>query len=152
MKRYKILFLCHGNICRSPMAEFIMKDLVKKRNLQDRFIIDSAAVTTEEIGNSIYPPAKRKLYEKGIPFDDHRARLITKKEVEENDMVFVMDNSNLWYLRRILGGEPGANVSLMMECAGTRRDVADPWYTGDFETTYRDLTQACTALIDSLEL
>ena len=92
MKRYKILFLCHGNICRSPMAEFIMKDLVKKRNLQDRFIIDSAAVTTEEIGNGIYPPAKRKLYEKGIPFDDHRARLITKKEVEENDMVFVMDN------------------------------------------------------------
>lgn len=152
MKRYKVLFLCHGNICRSPMAEFIMKDLVRKRNLQDRFIIDSAAVTTEEIGNSIYPPAKRKLYEKGIPFDDHRARLITKKEVEENDMVFVMDNSNLWYLRRILGGEPGANVSLMMECAGARRDVADPWYTGDFETTYRDLTQACTALIDSLEL
>lgn len=120
--------------------------------MQDRFIIDSAAVTTEEIGNGIYPPAKRKLYEKGISFDDHRARLITKKEVEENDMVFVMDNSNLWYLRRILGGEPGANVSLMMECAGTRRDVADPWYTGDFETTYRDLTQACTALIDSLEL
>lgn len=152
MKRYKVLFLCHGNICRSPMAEFIMKDLVRKRNLQDRFIIDSAAVTTEEIGNSIYPPAKRKLYEKGIPFDDHRARLITKKEVEENDMVFVMDNSNLWYLRRILGGEPGANVSLMMECTGVRRDVADPWYTGDFETTYRDLTQACTALIDSLEL
>ena len=152
MKRYKVLFLCHGNICRSPMAEFIMKDLVRKRNLQDRFIIDSAAVTTEEIGNSIYPPAKRKLYEKGILFDDHRARLITKKEVEENDMVFVMDNSNLWYLRRILGGEPGANVSLMMERTGVRRDVADPWYTGDFETTYRDLTQACTALIDSLEL
>ncbi len=152
MDKKKILFLCHGNICRSPMAEFIMKSLVAGRGLQHKYCIDSAAVTTEEIGNGIYPPAKRKLYEKGIPFDDHRARLITKNEVEENDMVFVMDNSNLWYLRRILGGEPGANVSLMMECAGTRRDVADPWYTGDFETTYRDLTQACTALIDSLEL
>ena len=125
-----------------------MKDLVKKRNLQDRFIIDSAAVTTEEIGNGIYPPAKRKLYEQGIPFDDHRARLITKKEVEENDMVFVMDNSNLWYLRRILGGEPGANVSLMMECAGTTRDVADPWYTGDFSATWADILEGCQRILE----
>ncbi len=152
MEQLKILFLCHGNICRSPMAEFIMKDLVRSRGLQDYFLIDSATVTTEEIGNAIYPPAKRKLYEKGIPFDDHRARLITKKEIEDYyDMVFVMDTSNLWYLRRILGGEPGPKIRLMMECSGERRDVQDPWYTGDFETTYRDLVRACSDLLDSLK-
>lgn len=144
----KIMFLCHGNICRSPMAEYIMKDIVRKAGLEDQFMITSGAVSDEEWGNPIYPPAQRKLREKGIPFGHHSAHKISAKEFAEQDVVVVMDRSNLRWLSRIVGDMTG--VHLMMEYAGEMRDVADPWYTGDFETTYNDIVEGCKGLLSSL--
>ncbi len=156
----KIIFLCHGNICRSPMAEYVMKDLVKKAGAGEQFQISSGAVSTEEIGNDIYPPAQRKLREKGILFGHHSAHKITPSEFREQDLVVVMDRSNLRLLKRIVedyeSAEPGnslngsgivGKVHLMMEFAGESRDVADPWYTGDFEQTYQDVVAGCSALL-----
>lgn len=142
------MFLCHGNICRSPMAEYIMKDIVRKAGLEDQFMITSGAVSDEEWGNPIYPPAQRKLREKGIPFGHHSAHKISAKEFAEQDVVVVMDRSNLRWLSRIVGDMTG--VHLMMEYAGEMRDVADPWYTGDFETTYNDVVKGCKGLLSSL--
>lgn len=156
---YRILFICHGNICRSPMAEFIMKSLVREAGLEKDFHIESAAVSAEEIGNGIYPPARRCLSAHGIPFDSTRtAWQLTPREYGRFDLLIYMDRSNLRWLRRILGGgqgngrgfDPEGKIHLMMEYAGLTRDVADPWYTDDFETTYRDLTTACTALLRQL--
>lgn len=144
----KIMFLCHGNICRSPMAEYIMKDIVRKAGLEDQFMITSGAVSDEEWGNPIYPPAQRKLREKGIPFGHHSAHKISAKEFAEQDVVVVMDRSNLRWLSRIVGDMTG--VHLMMEYAGEMRDVADPWYTGDFETTYNDVVEGCKGLLSLL--
>jgi len=144
----KIMFLCHGNICRSPMAEYVMKDIVRKAGLEDQFMITSGAVSDEEWGNPIYPPAQRKLREKGIPFGHHSAHKISAKEFAEQDVVVVMDRSNLRWLSRIVGDMTG--VHLMMEYAGEMRDVADPWYTGDFETTYNDVVEGCKGLLSSL--
>lgn len=144
----KIMFLCHGNICRSPMAEYIMKDIVRKAGIEDQFMITSGAVSDEEWGNPIYPPAQRKLREKGIPFGHHSAHKISAKEFAEQDVVVVMDRSNLRWLSRIVGDMTG--VHLMMEYAGEMRDVADPWYTGDFETTYNDVVEGCKGLLSSL--
>ena len=148
----RILFLCHGNICRSPMAEFIMKDLVHKANLDHRFVIDSAAVTTEEIGNPIYPPARRKLQEHQIPFDDHRAHKVTKAEFDSYDLVIIMDQSNLHILSRIVGRDNLDKVHLMMEYAGSTRDVDDPWYSGDFERAYQDILAGCKGLLKVLSI
>lgn len=142
------MFLCHGNICRSPMAEYVMKDIVRKAGLEDQFMITSGAVSDEEWGNPIYPPAQRKLREKGIPFGHHSAHKISAKEFAEQDVVVVMDRSNLRWLSRIVGDMTG--VHLMMEYAGEMRDVADPWYTGDFETTYNDVVKGCKGLLSSL--
>ena len=144
----KIIFLCHGNICRSPMAEFVMKKLVREAGREEEFEIDSMAVSSEEIGNPIYPPAKAKMREKGIPFDDHRAHKITPAEFAGADLVVIMDESNRRLLRRIVGEDADSGkVRMMMEFAGERRDVADPWYTGDFEATYRDVVDGCRGII-----
>ena len=144
----RILFLCHGNICRSPMAEFIFKDLVRKNGLEDQFYIESAAVSTEEIGNSIYPPAKRCLNAHGIPFDKNKtARQITRADYDRFDLIIYMDRMNLRWLKYIIPDDPQKKFRLMMSFTGQDRDVADPWYTGDFETTYRDITSAAKALI-----
>jgi Protein-tyrosine-phosphatase len=150
-KIYKILFICHGNICRSPMAEFIFKDLIRSRGLEDRFYVESAAVSTEEIGNSIYPPAKRCLNAHGIPFDKNKtARQITRADYDRFDLIIYMDRMNLRWLRYIIPDDPQRKVRLMMSFAGRDRDVADPWYTGDFETTYRDITDASEMLLKEL--
>ena len=164
----KIIFLCHGNICRSPMAEYVMKDLIRKRGLENEFEVTSGAVSDEEWFNPIYPPAQKKLHEKGISFGNHSAHKISIEEFNAQDLVIVMDQSNLRWLRRIVGDfcsvDAGAplkssgikgKVHLMMDFAdsdsGSARDVADPWYTGDFEQTYQDVLAGCNGLLDLLE-
>ena len=147
----KILFVCHGNICRSPMAEFIFKDKIRSRGLNEQFYVESAAVSTEEIGNSIYPPAKRCLNAHGIPFDTSKtARQITRADYDRFDLIICMDRMNLRWLKYIIPNDPDNKVRLMMSYAGQDRDVADPWYTGDFETTYRDLTEATGKLLEAV--
>ena len=143
----KILFLCHGNICRSTMAEFIFKDLVEKAGLSDVFVIDSAATSSEEIGSDVYPPARRKLEEKGVFCGHHRARRLTPEDYDKWDYIILMDEENLRGLKRIIPGDSKGKVSMLMSWAGEDSDVADPWYTGDFETTYRDVLKGCTALL-----
>ena len=140
----KVLFLCHGNICRSPMAEFVMKDLVKKAGRENEFHIASAAVSREEIGNPVYPPARRELARHGIGCADHAAHQITRKELEEYDCIYYMDASNARYLRRLFGEDAAKCRPLL------NRDVADPWYTGDFEETWNDVVEGCTAILEEL--
>ena len=129
----KVLFCCHGNICRSPMAEFVMKDLVKKAGMADRFEIASAATSTEEIGNPVYPPARRKLAEHGIGCAGKTARQLRRDDYHTYDYLVGMDHANLRNMHRICGGDPAGKISLLMEHTARPGDVADPWYTGDFE-------------------
>ena len=148
----KVLFVCHGNICRSPMAEFILKALVKARGLEDRLHIESAAVSTEEIGNPIYPPAKRCLQQHGVWFSpEKRARQVTKADYDRFDRIICMDASNLRLIRRIIPSDPEGKIHLMMSYTGVGREVADPWYTGDFEETFQDLLVACEAMLQPAE-
>jgi len=146
----KVVFLCHGNICRSPMAQFIFSHIISERGLSESFDISSAAVSYEETGNPMYPPARKTLRSHGIPFGEHHAHRITEEEFRDADIVLVMDSSNERILRRIVGDADFSKVHRMMEYAGSSRDVADPWYTGDFEKTYDDLTLSCTSLADVL--
>ena len=144
----KVLFVCHGNICRSPMAEFIFKALVKARGLEGCYHIESAAVSTEEIGNPIYPPARRCLSQHGVAFDpEKRARQVIRADYERFDLLICMDASNLRWIRRIIPEDPEGKIRLMMSFTGSSRDVADPWYTGDFEQTFQDVLQACEAML-----
>ena len=143
----KILFVCHGNICRSPMAEFIMKDLVRKAGLADRFHIGSAATSREELGNPVYPPARRKLAEHGIACAGHAARQLTAQDYENYNLLIGMDRENLRNMRRICGGDPDGKLSLLLDHTGRSRDVADPWYTGNFEATWQDVLAGCQALL-----
>ena len=132
------------------MAEFIFKEKIRSRGLQDQFYVESAAVSTEEIGNSIYPPAKRCLNFHGIPFDKSKtARQITRADYDRFDLIICMDRMNLRWLRYIIPDDPAGKVHLMMSYAGIDRDVADPWYTGDFETTYKDITTACESFLNA---
>ena len=147
----RILFVCHGNICRSPMAEFILKALVKARGIEDYYHIESAAVSDEETGNPIYPPAKRCLSQHGVWFDPmKRARKVTPVDYERFDRIICMDASNLRIIRRIIPDDPDGKIHLLMSYTGKGRDVADPWYTGDFETTFQDLLEGCEAMLTYL--
>ena len=145
----KILFVCHGNICRSPMAEFVMKDLVKQAGLEDQFHIESAATSTEELGNPVYPPARRKLAEHGIDCTGKRARQLTRSDYDGFDLLIGMDRANLRNMHRICGSVPGSKLHLLMDYSDRPGDVADPWYTSDFETTWRDVLAGCRGLLKS---
>ena len=140
----KILFVCHGNICRSPMAEFVMKDMVKKAGLSGQFQIDSVAASREELGNPIYTPARRELEKHGVPVEAHRARQITQGDVDGYDHIFYMDSRNLRYLRQLFPGENKFRSFL-------DRDVADPWYSGDFTQTWLDITEGCRKILEELK-
>ena len=146
----RILFVCHGNICRSPMAEFVMKDMVEKAGLADEFRIASAATSTEEIGNGVYPPARRKLSEHGISCAGKTARQMTKRDYADFDLLVGMDGANLRNMRRICGGDSDGKIRLLLDYTDCPRDVADPWYTGDFEATWRDVSEGCCRLLASL--
>ena len=146
----KILFVCLGNICRSPMAEFVMKDLVKKAGLASQFHIESAATSREEIGNPVYPPARRKLAEHGISCDGHVARQLTNADYEKYDLLIGMDRANLRDMYHICGGDPDGKLRLLMDYTDRPDDVADPWYTGDFESTWQDVLAGCQGLLREL--
>lgn len=147
---HKILFICHGNICRSPMAEFVMKQLVKDEGLEGYFEIASAATSTEEIGNPVYPPARRKLAEHGIGCEGKTARQMTRADYHHYDYIIAMDRNNLRNLNRMFGDDTEHKISLLMDYTHHPGDVADPWYTGDFEATWRDVSEGCRALLERL--
>lgn len=146
----KILFVCHGNICRSPMAEFVMKDLVNKKGITDQFEIASAATSTEEIGNPVYPPAKRKLKEHSISCEGKTARQMTKADYTYYDYIIAMDHFNLRNMTKFVGNDPDNKVSLMMDFTNRHGDVADPWYTGDFDATWNDVYEGCVGILKKL--
>ena len=146
----KILFVCHGNICRSPMAEFVMKDLTAKSGLSTQFHIASAATSREEIGNPVYPPARRKLAEHGVACGGHAAWQLTAQDYREYDLLIGMDQANLRNMKRICGGDPEGKLHLLLDYTSRPGDVADPWYTGDFDATWRDVLAGCQGLLRSL--
>ena len=147
----KILFVCHGNICRSPMAEFVMKDLVKKAGRAAEFEIASAATSTEEIGNPVYPPARRKLAEHGISCTGKTARQLTRADYDRWDLLIGMDQANLRNMRRLFPDDPEQKLHLLMDYTSRPGQVADPWYTGDFEATWRDVLEGCRGLLYKLQ-
>ena len=143
----RILFVCHGNICRSPMAEFVMKELVRKAGRESDFWIESAATSTEEIGNSVYPPARRKLAEHGITCQGKTARQMTRSDYDRFDLLVGMDSYNIHNMNRFCGGDPDGKIVMLMDFTQRPGNVADPWYTGDFEATWRDVLEGCQALL-----
>ena len=151
MKETSILFVCHGNICRSPMAEFVMKQKVSERGLSALFHIESAATSTEEIGNSVYPPARRKLAEHGIDCKGKTARQMTRNDYERFDLLIGMDDWNIRNMKRIAGNDdPEGKIRQLMDFTNRPGEVADPWYTGDFNATWLDVDEGCDGLLDYL--
>lgn len=146
----KILFVCHGNICRSPMAEYVMKYLAAQAGAENEFFIDSAATSTEEIGNGVHYGTRRKLAEVGIPCGDHRARQMTREDYEKFDLLIGMDEANLRNMRRMLGGDPEGKIHALLDYTDQPGPIADPWYTGDFDATYRDVLEGCRGLLQKL--
>ena len=143
----KILFVCHGNICRSPMAEFVMKELVRQAGKSKEFDIASAATSREEIGNPVYPPAEKKLMQHHIDCSGKVARQITADDYRYYDLIVAMDRNNLRNLQRLFGPDTLQKISLLMDYTDCPRDVADPWYTGDFETAWQDIWEGCNKLL-----
>lgn len=150
----KILFVCHGNICRSPMAEFVFKNMVSERSLDfsdgTSFVIESAATSAEEIGNDMHSGAKEKLREKGIPFTRHRSRRITAADYDKFDVLVGMDIENIYRMEKLWNNDPLDKVKFLLSFAGKDRDIADPWYTHDFEKTFLDINEGCAALLEKI--
>ena len=149
-RKIKVLFCCHGNICRSTMAESVMTHLIKESNLQSVIFVDSAATSTEEIGNPPHHGTVRKLKEVGIPVVPHRARQMKKQDYAEYDYLIGMDDWNIRNMTRIAGGDPEHKIRKLLEFAGSTRDIADPWYTGNFDATYADVLEGCEAMLVKL--
>ena len=147
----RILFICHGNICRSPMAEFYMKELVRREGAEQQFEIASAATSTAELGNPVYPPARRVLAAHGISCAGKTARQITRADYDRYDLLIGMDALNLRNMRRFFGGDPQGKISLLLDYTDRPGNVADPWYTGDFEETWRDVAEGCRGLLTRLQ-
>ncbi len=148
-KKIKILFVCHGNICRSPMAEFVMRDMIKKRGLDGKIVTASAATSTEEIGNPVHSGTRRKLREHGISTDGKYAVQLTKSDYDKYDYLIGMDSANIRNMKRITGGDE--KIVRLLDLTDEPKDVADPWYTGDFDTTYNDVVKGCKVLLEKLE-
>lgn len=147
----KILMVCLGNICRSPMAEYIFRDMAEKRGLGPFYEVASAATSSEELGNPVYPPAKRKLYSLGISCGDKRARTLRREDYQQYDLLLGMEQRNLTNMRRICGGDPAGKIHLLLENAPQPRDIDDPWYTGDFDAACRDIMEGCETWLNLLE-
>jgi len=146
----KIFFVCHGNICRSPMAEFVMKKLVRERGLEKEFLIASAATSREELGNPVYPPAKRKLWEHGMSCSGKTAVQMTKEDYDRYDYIIGMDSMNRRNILRIIKSDPQSKVSLLLDFTDRPHSVADPWYSGDFDAAFDDITAGCRALLEHI--
>ena len=147
----KILFVCHGNICRSPMAEFMLRDMVQKAGRSAEFTIASAATSAEELGNPVYPPARRELKAHGIDCTGKTARQLSWADYDRYDLFIGMDQRNLRAMHRILKGDPQKKIRLMMDYTNRPGDVADPWYTGEFGVTWRDVSEGCRGLLEALD-
>ena len=147
----KVLFICHGNICRSPMAEFIFKDMVAKRGLSDRFLIESAATSTEEIGNPVYPPARRELARHGLSCQGKTARQIRQRDYASYDYLLCAEQYNIRNLRWIIPRDPEHKILRMLEFSTHPRDISDPWYTGNFSLAYSDIVEGCETFLSYLE-
>lgn len=150
MNVIKILFVCYGNICRSPMAEFVLKDMIQKKNRQAEFEIASAAVSDDALGCDMHRGSRQKLTEEGIPFSSRQARRMCPEDYHRYDWIVAMDRSNIADIERITRGDPENKVRLLLDFAGEHRDIADPWYTRDFDATYKDITKGCQALLNQL--
>lgn len=146
----RVLFVCHGNICRSVMAHYLLQHMVDERGLSDRFVIDSAACRSDVLGSPIYPLAQAKLEQKGIPIGNHRATKIARGDIGSWDLLVGMDDENMHDMRRLCNGSLPSHVVKAMTLVGEERDVSDPWYTGDFDSVYDDLTRVCEALLEKL--
>lgn len=151
MEKVKVMFVCHGNICRSPMAEFIFKNMLKEEGLEDKFVVKSSAVSFEEIGNPVYPPAREILSRKGLSCAGKYAVHFEKKDYLENDYIPIMDNSNMRNILRITGGENDGRIKLLMSYTGKDQAVSDPWYSGDFDTAYNDIVLGCKGLLEHIK-
>ena len=144
----KVLFICHGNICRSTMAQYVFEYMVREQGLESEFEIDSAATSREEIGNGVHHGTRRKLAEEGIPCGEHRARQVTKADYEHFDYLIIMDENNRRNLMRIIGNDPERKVYKLLDFSDNPRDIADPWYTGNFDVTYDDIDEGCRAFLN----
>ena len=148
---YKILFVCHGNICRSPMAEFVMKDMVKKAGLEWQVEVASAATSSEEYGSPVHRGTREKLRSVGISCVGKTARTMIRRDYNEYDLLIGMEKYNLRNMQRICGGDPEGKMHLLLEYAGQSGDIADPYYSGDFDATYRDVVEGCSALLEAIK-
>ncbi len=146
--KIKVLMICHGNICRSTMAEMVFKDMLRKKHLDTQFFVTSAATSREEIGNGVHHGTRRKLAQVGIPCENHRAVQMTKKDYDEYDYILGMDAWNLRNMHRIAGGDPQSKIHLLLDFSPNPRDIADPWYTGNFDVTYDDIVEGCTYFLE----
>lgn len=147
----KVLFVCHGNICRSTMAEFVFKDMIKKENLEDKFLILSAATSDEEIGNHIHSGTRRKLKEVGVIFDESKTAVrIKKSDYDKFDYIIGMDSMNVVNMKKVFGGDPDGKIFKLLYFSGLERDIADPWYTGNFDITYDDIVMGLSGFLKAV--